>query len=168
MNAIAVPKSIESKYFDRPKVDDAIKPLLTDSASTARHGPPNDSGTSDRVFDVQAALDYVGRSRDLLRNMVGLFSMQWRERLAEMVSAASRRDGAALELIANRLKRSLGSVGARKASRVAEEFEKLGCKRSFHDLEETGARLGIEIERLVIELKEFCKETVPESFSPSR
>ena len=120
------------------------------------------------MFDVQAALDRVEGNRDLLRNMAGLFTMQWRECLAEMVCAASRRDGAGLELVANRLKRSLGSVGARKACRVAEELEKRGCNRSFDDFETTHARLGIEIERFVNELKEFSEEIVSESFATSR
>ena len=160
MSAI-VPEQLESEQLDRPNVVDAIEPLYTNSASTACGGHPKDDGRSDRAFDVQAALDRVEGNRELLRSMVGLFSLQWRECLAEIARAASRRDFAALELLANRLKLSLGSIGAGKASRVAQELEELGCKRCFHDLEKERARLGIEIERLVNALKEFLKEALP-------
>jgi HPt (histidine-containing phosphotransfer) domain-containing protein len=157
MNAIVVPKPAKSKYFDRQKAANAIEPVFTDAPRGARRELPK----TDRLFDAQAALDRAAGNRDLLRNMVGLFSRQWRERLAEIASATSRRDGAALELVANRLKRSLGSVGAGQASRVAQELEELGGKRGFHDSKKKHAELGIEIERLVSALKEFSKETIP-------
>jgi HPt (histidine-containing phosphotransfer) domain-containing protein len=155
MNAIIVPKPVESKQFGN-----AIEPSLTDSMNTAGGGLPKDGGTSDREFDVQVALDRVEGNRELLQNMVGVFSMQWRERLAEIAAAASRRNGAALELVANRLKLSLRSIGAGKASRLAQELEELGRESACHDLDNKHARLGIEIERLVNALNAFSRETV--------
>jgi hypothetical protein len=90
--------------------------------------------------------------------MVRVFARQWRDLLSEIASAANRRDGAALELVADRLKRSLLSIGAGKASRVAQGLEELGCQRGFQDIDGKRAELAIEIERLVNALKKFGNE----------
>ncbi len=160
MKSIGVSKAAETKEFERQKVDGEMMSFFGDSVRAAPGEIPKDRSAPDSVFNVQAALDRVEGNRQLLPTMVGLFAMQWRERLAEIAKAASRRDGAVLELVANRLKLSLGSVGAGQAKRVAEELEELGGNRSFHDLEKSHARLGIEIERLVIALKEFSNEAI--------
>jgi HPt (histidine-containing phosphotransfer) domain-containing protein len=118
-------------------------------------------GQSDRVFDVQAALERVEGNRELLGKMIGLFAMQWRQRLAEIAKAGERRDGAALEMVANQLKQSLGSFGAGKARQIALKIEELGGKREFDDLRKKSDSLRIEIEWLVDALKEFSRQKVP-------
>ena len=148
MNAIVVSEPTEATDVDRPKVGEAVKLLISDSAHPvavpARAGILKEDNASDPLFNGQAALDRVNGNRELLRNMAGVFAMQWRERLAEIASAARRRDGAELEMVANRLKRSFRSIGAGKACGVAQKLEELGCKRRFHDSEKEHARLGIE------------------------
>jgi HPt (histidine-containing phosphotransfer) domain-containing protein len=112
-------------------------------------------------FDAEAALCRVDGNRELLRQMAGLFAMQWRKLADEIASAGRRRDGATLELAAHTLDRSVRSFGADEASRVAQELEARACNADFHDLEETCVRLKIEVERLVRGLKEFANEMVP-------
>jgi HPt (histidine-containing phosphotransfer) domain-containing protein len=131
------------------------------STSIAPCGLPNDDAASHRVFDAQAALDRVDGDRELLRNMVGVFAMQWRERLTEITRAAGCRDSAVVEIVANNLKQSLGSFAAWKASRIAQELEELGRKRSFDALGKKCDELQIEIEHLVSALKKLSRETVP-------
>jgi two-component system sensor histidine kinase/response regulator len=110
------------------------------------------------AFDPEAALARVEGDRALLRKMVGLFAMQWSKLGAEIATAGQHRDGAALELTAHKLERSVRSFGADEASRVAQELEARGRKSDFHDMEITHARMKKEIERLVNALEEFTKE----------
>lgn len=102
----------------------------------------------------------MGGEHDLLQRMAGLFAMQWNSLCVEIAKAAKQRDGTTLELTANKLKRSVESIGARATSRLAQELEVCGSKSEFHDMEKTCARLQMEIERLVNALKEFAKEKV--------
>jgi two-component system, sensor histidine kinase and response regulator len=159
MNAI-VSEAVVSEPLHRQEVNDSIDPLFTVSTRIAPCGLPKDAA-SHRVFDAQAALDRVEGDRELLRNMVGVFAMQWRERLTEITRATGCRDRAVVERVANNLKQSLGSFGARKASRIAQELEELGRKRSFDALGKKCDSLRIEIEHLVSALKELSRETVP-------
>jgi HPt (histidine-containing phosphotransfer) domain-containing protein len=166
MNAIVVPKPLSTKDSDRPKVEDALKPRLPDSARVACGERANDEAAPNGLFDRQAALDRVEGNRELLRSMVGIFSMQWRDCLAEIAGAERRRDGATLERTANRLKRSLGSLGAGQACRLAQELAELGGERRFRDVAMTQAPLELEIERFVNALKAFSKETIPGAAPP--
>ena len=157
MNADIVSKPTEFMPFEGQEIrNESID--VDASAPNSAPGHARDDSDASGVFDTQVALDRVEGNRELLRRMVRIFSRQWRDLLAEIASAANRRDGAALELLADRLKRSLSSIGAGKASRVAQGLEELGCQRGFQDIEGKRAQLAIEIERLVKALKEFGNE----------
>jgi HPt (histidine-containing phosphotransfer) domain-containing protein len=156
MNAIVL-EPVVSEPRHRQEINDSTDPLFTVSTRIAPCGLPKDAVASHRVFDAQAALDRVEGNRELLRNMVGVFAMQWRERLTEITRAAGRRDSAVVERVANNLKQSLGSFGACKASRIAQELEELGRKRSFDALGKKCDSLRIEIEHLVSALKELSR-----------
>jgi HPt (histidine-containing phosphotransfer) domain-containing protein len=160
MNA-SVPEAVVSEPLHRQKVTDPADPLFTVSTRIAPCGLSEEDATSPRVFDAQAALDRVAGDRELLRNMVGVFAMQWGERLTEITRAVGRRDSAGVEKVANNLKESLESFAARKASRIAQELEELGRQRSFDALGKKCAGLRIEIEHLVSALKQFSRETIP-------
>jgi HPt (histidine-containing phosphotransfer) domain-containing protein len=160
MNVI-VSEAVVSEPLQRREVKDSTDLLFTASTRIAPCELPKDDVACPRVFDLQAALERVEGNRELLRNMVGVYTMQWRERLTELTRAASRRDNAEVERVANNLKQSLGSFGAGKASRFAQELEELGRKCSFDALGNKCDGLRIEIEHLVSALKEFSKQTVP-------
>jgi hypothetical protein len=160
MNAVA-PEAVVSEPLPRQEVNDSTEPLFTVPTRIAPSGLPKDDATSLYVFEAQAALDRVEGDRELLRNMVGVFAMQWRERLTEIARAAACRDSAVVEIVANNLKQSLGSFAAWKASRIAQELGELGRKRSFDALEKKCDALRIEIEHLLSALKELSRETVP-------
>jgi hypothetical protein len=95
--------------------------------------------------------------------MVGLFAKQWRELRAEIVKASQHRDGPRLELAANRLRKSVDSLGAGDASRVAQVLEASGRGGDFRGVEKICASLQIEIERLVSDLKAYTQEMAPSS-----
>src|SRR5476651_733950 len=61
---------------------------------------PQHDAVSRPAFDAEAALARVNGNRELLRKMVGVFTMQWRKLWDEIAKAGQHRDGAALELTA--------------------------------------------------------------------
>jgi hypothetical protein len=137
--------------------DMTMERLLTDSAAVATDEQPQQNAPLRLAFDPETALARVEGDRDLLRRMVGLFAMQWRKLTGEIAKAGQDHDGPTLELTANKLRQSVGSFGAGEASRAAQELEARGCKSDFHAVEKTCARLKMEIERLVKDLREFTK-----------
>jgi HPt (histidine-containing phosphotransfer) domain-containing protein len=107
------------------------------------------------AFDAEATLARVDGNRKLLRPMVSVFALQWSVLLDEIAKASQHRDGAALEMTAQRLDESVRSFGAHEASQVAQELEARGRKGDFHDVEKSNACLRTAIDRLVSGLKEF-------------
>src|SRR4051794_18185858 len=97
MYAISAPEPDDSKQSDRHEAKEAIEPFFNDWAGDAQGKLLKDAGTPVPVFDGQAALDRVNGNRDLLWRMVGVFAIQWRERLANIAGAVSRRNGFELE-----------------------------------------------------------------------
>jgi len=106
-------------------------------------------------FQAEAALDRVKGDRELLRQMTELFAMQWNSLWLDILRACQRRDGATLQIAANKLKRSVKSLGAGEASQAAQEVEILGSKCDFGDAKERCERLKSEIDRVVSALREF-------------
>jgi HPt (histidine-containing phosphotransfer) domain-containing protein len=132
--------------------------LFTNSATAATAESPSHEVASCLPFDAEAALARMRGEHELLQRMAGLFAIQWNSLYVEIAKAAKQRDGTTLELTANKLKRSVASIGARATSRLAQELEVRGSKSDYHDIEKTCASLQIEIERLVNALKKFTKE----------
>jgi HPt (histidine-containing phosphotransfer) domain-containing protein len=90
--------------------------------------------------------------------MAGVFGMQWRDLARESAQACVRRDAATLQLKADRLEHSLASFGAKEARRIAEQLQQLAGQDDFQPIEHQLARLTVEIERLIGELKTFAKQ----------
>jgi hypothetical protein len=107
-------------------------------------------------FQAEAALDRVKGDRELLRQMAGLFAKQWNDLWVEILVASQRQDVATLQIVANRLRRSLESFAAGEASRAAQELETLGSKCDFRNVHKTCARLKSAIDRLVTALTDFA------------
>ena len=115
--------------------------------------------TSFSTFHPASTLQRFQGNRELLGRMAGLFGMQWRDLAREGAQACVRRDGATLQLKADRLKHSLASFGAKEARRIAEQLQQLAGQHDFQPAEQHLARLTVEIERLIDELKAFAKQS---------
>jgi hypothetical protein len=107
-------------------------------------------------FQAEAALDRAKGDRELLQQMAGLFAKQWYDLWVEILVASQRQDFATLQIVANRLRRSLESFAAGEASRAAQELETIGSKCDFRDVHKTCTRLKSAIDRLVIALRDFA------------
>jgi hypothetical protein len=166
MNFLSLPNPDGSQPPRPQKLHEPTDRLFANSATGATDEQPPHEVAFCLPFDAEAALARVGGDRDLLRRMAGLFAMQWNSLCVEISMAGKQRDGATLELTANKLKRSVRSLGAGGTSRVAQELEVRGRKSDFNDMEKTCARLQMEIERLVNALKEFTKEMMPSASRP--
>jgi len=81
---------------------------------------------SGSAFDPTAARARAGGDEELVRKLIGLFVAQSLKLLPEIRSAGERGDGHALERHAHKLKGSLGSFGAARATEAAHRLEILG------------------------------------------
>ncbi len=65
----------------------SMKPIPVDAVL------PKDNAAASPAFDAEAALMRADGNRELLRKMVGLFAMQWRELFDQISTASRHRDG---------------------------------------------------------------------------
>jgi hypothetical protein len=155
MTLFFFPHADVAKGFRPDEVNEQTEPIASSATRSATSEPPHQVVPSDLPFLAEAALARANNDRELLRQMTGIFAMQWNNLWVEILKTCQNRDGATLQLTANKLKRSVESFEAVETSRVAQELEMLGIKCDFHDVHKTCARLKSEIERLVTALKEF-------------
>jgi hypothetical protein len=144
-----------SKVCRPQKLKKQADPISRNVAPSATNEPLQHEVATHLAFQAEEALARVKGDRELLRQMAGVFAMQWNSLWVEIFTACQSRHGATLQMAANKLKRSVESFGAGETSRVAQELEVLGSQSDFRDVHKTCARLKSEIERLVNALKYF-------------
>jgi two-component system, sensor histidine kinase and response regulator len=120
--------------------------------------PAANGRSTEAVFDLAAALVRVEGDGELLRKMISLFFAQAQKLLPEIRSAGERGDGKALERFAHKLKGSMGSFGAGRASEAALRLEIMGRNGNFARAEESLADLEREVARLREALTPFTEE----------
>src|SRR5262249_40794221 len=106
------------------------------------------------TFDLQAALLRAGGDRELLRRMVGVFALQWRQICSQIDKACLRHDSPHLEVLAKRLMTSLTSFGAFEASRLSGDLAARSRIGRLQDTEKACAELKSAIERLINDMSE--------------
>ena len=109
------------------------------------------------VFDSVWALARVEGDVALLRKLIDLFTAQTRKLLPEIRSAGERRDGPALERYAHKLRGSMGSFEADRATEAALQLEIMGRDDDCARIEETVASLECEVGRLQESLTTFTQ-----------
>lgn len=151
-------------YVSKPlrvkELFDAIARLIPEGATAlpTRNdilAAPADSGPSEPAFDLAWALARAEGDRKLLGKVIELFLSQTYKLLPEIRSAGERGDGPALERLAHKLKGSMGSFGAGRASAAALRLEVMGRQGEFVGTEESLTDLEQETARLVEALKVF-------------
>ena len=83
------------------------------------------------LLDLSAALDRIGGDEELLREIAGLFLVEYPILLQEIRIALKRGDAEALERGAHSLKGSVSNFGARLAFEAALTLEAMGRTRNL-------------------------------------
>ncbi len=106
-------------------------------------GPParEDEPAVEPAVDPDAALARVEGDRELLHEIIGLFLDEAPERMGEIRTAISDRNGNALERAAHSLKGSVSYFGAPSAYEAALRLESIGRDRDWADVETAGKEL---------------------------
>jgi two-component system sensor histidine kinase/response regulator len=112
------------------------------------------------VFNLADALERVEGDRELLAEMIGLFLEECPDLVAEMRSALTAQDAAALHHAAHTLKGSVGNFSARRAFAAALTLEKLGRAGDLAAAPAAFAALEQELERLQPILASFTVDGV--------
>ena len=154
-------------YVSKPlRVDELFEVIARLVPSVAASTPiiaPNPIATGSRfeaVFDPAWALARVEGDSALLRKMIDLFHAQAQKLLPEIRNAGERCDGQALERFTHKLKGSMGSFAARRASEAALRLEIMGRNGEFVQTEERISELEHEVARLRESLAIFREEGV--------
>jgi CheY-like chemotaxis protein len=141
-----------SKPIDAAKLFETIEGL--DGSDGARSAAPT-LPMSDTVWDHAAALMRVGGDEDLLRETTGLLLAELPGLLGNVHTALSKKDGAALERAAHKLKGSLGIFEARNACAAARRLEELGRAGDLDEAATAIQALDDETARLTPALNVF-------------
>jgi two-component system, sensor histidine kinase and response regulator len=102
-----------------------------------------------------AALEYVGGDKDLLRELFQVFIEEcprWRSDLHQAVGAG---DAEKLQRSAHKLQGALVNFGADSAAGAAMALERLGKSRMLAGAETLLEKLELELDRLLPELRDF-------------
>ena len=113
------------------------------------------------VFDRAAALAKVEGDGELLRTMIRLFDTQAGKLLPEIRAAGARGDGGALERSAHKIKGSMGTFCATRATEAALRLETMGRDGRLAGTEIHIAELEREVGRLRESLARFTEEGAP-------
>jgi PAS domain S-box-containing protein len=111
-------------------------------------GTPRAPEEADAASILEAALNRVEGDRELLQQMIELFTNQAGSLRAEIRACLDRQDGPGLERAAHKLKGSIGNFGADAAVEAARRLEIMGRSVNFTHCQEAWADLEREMDRL--------------------
>lgn len=107
------------------------------------------------VFDQQGVMDRVDNDRELLGELVGIFSSEAPGMIEAIKSAIQSGDAAALDASAHSIKSALGNIGAMEAHALAFKLELAGKKGEFSGVESTFEEFLKAIEAFKVAYQEF-------------
>jgi two-component system, sensor histidine kinase and response regulator len=136
------------------KVGTATKAVSAPPAPPA--APAADSGP--RVFDIKDALERVEGDRDLLEEIVRIFTGECSSNMDAIRQALSAGDAPLLERLAHTIKGASANLSARAVSAAALKLEKLAATGNLADAREWVDKLQHEIGRLLPELASVCQK----------
>ena len=121
------------------------------SAATAGDSAP-------RVFDIKDALERVEGDRDLLEEIVRIFTGECSSNMDAIRQALSAGDAPLLERLAHTIKGASANLSASAVSAAALKLEKLAAAGDLADAREWVDKLQHEIGRLLPELAPVCQK----------
>ncbi len=104
-------------------------------------------------FDLESALEVTGGDRELMAELAHLFLQDCPIMLADLDSAAARRDAKQIEMAAHKLKGSVTAFGGRAIAAAALQIETLGRQGDVADIDELLAALKNLIAPFLAELR---------------
>ncbi len=113
---------------------------------------------ADDSFDSLAALELTGDDRELLVELIDLFTEQAAPLLLEIREAVGRSDGQLLARAAHKLKGSLSALSAQPAWECTHQLEEMGRSGDLTNAPAAGAALDWEMARLALALAAFKNE----------
>jgi CheY-like chemotaxis protein len=134
---------------------DRLKNAKTDAPPSAA---PLANETATDAFDIDAALERVEGDRDLLEEIVRIFSEQCPKTMSEIDSAIRAADLPRLERAAHSLKGSASNLCATGVTQSAAELEASARSGDLSRCREQIKALESEVEKLLRELEVFARK----------
>ena len=142
---------------------DRARTLKVGTASKAVPSPqspsaPTAGDSAPRVFDIKDALERVEGDRDLLEEIVRIFTGECSTNMDAIRQALSAGDAPLLERLAHTIKGASANLSAAAVSATALNLEKLAAAGNLADAREWVDKLQHEIGRLLPELASVCQK----------
>jgi HPt (histidine-containing phosphotransfer) domain-containing protein len=111
------------------------------------------------IFDLDDALDKVGGDREILEEILVVFSETYPDQLSELKNAIDNGDAPIVERAAHTLKGSVGTFSSKKALETAFRLETMGHDGNLQEAAEAYSKLEQEVEELEAALKATLSES---------
>jgi CheY-like chemotaxis protein/HPt (histidine-containing phosphotransfer) domain-containing protein len=118
--------------------------------------PPDPAGLP--VLDFAAALNRVEGDRELLEELMGMFTGQCSHDIAEIRKSLEAREMGLLERLAHTLKGASASLGAGCVADAASALEKQARTGEVGNAEKLFENLRREVDRLLPEIELYCRK----------
>lgn len=115
------------------------------------------------IFDLDDALEKVGGDREILEEILKVFSESYPDQLSELKNAIDSGDAPLVERTAHTLKGSVGTFSAKKALETAFRLETMGRDGQLQEAAAEYSRLEHEIEELDAALRSTLSESQNEN-----
>ena len=111
------------------------------------------------IFDLDDALEKVGGDREILEEILEVFSESYPDQLSELKNAIGNGDASIVERAAHTLKGSVGTFSATKALETAFRLETMGHDGNLQEAAEVYSKLEQEVEELDAALRATLSES---------
>ena len=111
------------------------------------------------IFDFEDALDKVGGDREILEEILVVFSESYPDQLNELKNAIDKGDAPIIERTAHTLKGSVGTFSAKKAFETAFRLENMGRDGNLEEAAAVYSKLEQEVEELEAALRATLSES---------
>jgi len=129
-----------------------ILPVIADNIA----GNPKNSQESDKdILDVNAALDILGGSKELLHSVVKIYLDNHENLLTRIKKEINSGDAKAISDLGHLIKGSSATFGAKNVVELAATLDEMGKSGKIREASAVLKQLEIEMERLVTVLHKF-------------
>ena len=111
------------------------------------------------IFDLDDALEQVGGDREILEEVLEVFSESYPDQLSELKNAIDNGDAHIIERAAHTLKGSVGTFSAKKALETASRLEIMGRDGQLQEAAAVYSKLEQEVEELNAALRATLSES---------
>ena len=111
------------------------------------------------IFDLDDALEKVGGDKEILEEILVVFSESYPDQLKELKNAINSGDAPIVERAAHTLKGSVGTFSAKKALETALRLETMGRDGKLQEAAAAYSKLEQELEELDAALRATLSES---------